>query len=329
MPGRFTAPLIDSVASLGGRRQRTTRTIQRDRRADAKPRHVIRRDLHDASAAVTVIRSGWTPGSLRILLDYRQPTPHLEIATGDRLLACGPWCWHVEADGRTLESEGPWTVSCWESDPKATVLEISTPLAGGFQLDRQVVMLPRDRIVLLADAVTVPPAGMAASGGRPVTAGLRYRGVVPMSAGVDLQPADETRELLAFDTRVRFVALPLALPEWRVAGHGSLAAGDGGLALSQETAAHRFYAPLWLDFDARRAGKPLTWRQLTVADSRRNLGVHQAAGFRIQAGPDQWLLYRSLDAPRNRTLLGCNVSGEFLLGRVRPRGSVARTIEIQ
>jgi hypothetical protein len=59
------------------------------------------------------------------------------------------------------------------------------------------------------------------------------------------------------------------------------------------------------------------------------LPAHQAAGFRVQAGLEQWLLYRALDVPRNRTLLGCNVSCEFLLGRVKRSGEVARTLEIQ
>ena len=101
------------------------------------------------------------------------------------------------------------------------------------------------------------------------------------------------------------------------------------IALAQESQGGRLYAPLWLDCDPGRSGRPLTWRQLTVADTRQNLPRHQAAGFRVQVGLDQWLLYRALDQPRNRTVLGCNLSCEFLLGRVRPDGTVARTLEIE
>jgi hypothetical protein len=54
-----------------------------------------------------------------------------------------------------------------------------------------------------------------------------------------------------------------------------------------------------------------------------------AAGYRVQVGHDQWLLYRALDEPRNRTLLGCNVSCEFLLGRIGRSGAVKRLVEIQ
>jgi hypothetical protein len=125
------------------------------------------------------------------------------------------------------------------------------------------------------------------------------------------------------------MALPLALPEWRVGQGGRLEPAAGGLSLSQETGGSRLYAPLWLDFDPARIGRPLTWRQLTVADTRVNLPPWQAAGFRVQAGLEQWLVYRALDEARNRTLLGCNLSSEFFLGRIKKQGAVKRILEIQ
>ncbi len=321
MPDCFTAPLFDAVAAMGGRRGRTIGELRRGRAAAGR-RNVLSRDLHDAAAAVAIIRTGWDRKSIRVMLDYRHAVPRLEIAVADRLLVEGPWQWEAWAGGRALEAEGPWTVSCWESDRKATFLEISAPLSGGRQFERQVVVLPRDRIVVRADAVTTP-AGVAAP------ADLRYRGLVPLAGSLEGDAAADTREIVVFDTATRFMALPLALPEWRAAGRGGLESSEAGLMLSQEGMGGRLYAPLWLDCDASRVGRPLTWRQLTVADTRINLPPHQATGYRVQSGDEQWLLYRSLDAPRNRTLLGCNVSCEFLLGRIKKSGEVARTLEIQ
>ena len=318
LPEVVTADLLEALAACGGRRERTVKAL-RDDRPQADTRGLIGRDLQDPSAGVAIVRTGWDRQAVRVLLDYRHPTPRLEIAVGDRLLVDGPWQWEAWADGRALEAEAGWTVSCWASVRKATFLEITAPLGGGRQIERQLVVLPRDRIVLLADAVTAPP-GVAAS--------LRYRGVVPLAASLDPQPVAETREVIVADVRRRFLALPLALPEWRGPAGGELRAESGALAVTQE-GANRLYAPLWLDCEPRRIGRPLTWRQLTVADSRIILPRHQAVGFRVQSGLDQWLLYRSLDAARNRTLLGCNVSCEFLLGRIRKSGEVARTLEIQ
>ena len=204
---------------------------------------------------------------------------------------------------------------------RSAFLEITAPLAGGMRLERHVAVLRRQRIVLLADAVkpAASDAGVDA---------LAVRSALTLAAGLEAEPAAETREVLVYDGDMRLLALPPALPEWRGVGPGGLAVHDGRLVLEQ-IGRRRLYAPLWLDCDPRRIGRPLTWRQLTVADTRRNLPPHQAAGFRVQAGSEQWLLYRALDVSRNRSLLGCNVSSEFLLGRVKRSGEVARTIEIE
>lgn len=317
MPESLTAPLLTALAASGRRRARTVKTLRQER-AKVDRRDLLDRDIHDATAGVAIMRSGWDRRSVRVMLDYRHPVPRLEIAVEDRLLVDGPWQWEAWADGRSVEPEAGWTVSCWESDRKASFLEITAPLGGGRQIERQVVLLPRDRVVLLADAVTSSSSPAA----------LRYRGILPLAASLDAEAAAETREVVVADTRPRLLALPLALPEWRAGGNGDLRSDPGALTLSQE-GSHRLYAPLWLDCDARRIGRPLTWRQLTVADTRIILPRHQAAGFRVQSGLDQWLVYRALDAARNRTLLGCNVSCEFLVGRVRKTGEIARTLEIQ
>ena len=75
-------------------------------------------------------------------------------------------------------------------------------------------------------------------------------------------------------------------------------------------------------------GSQLTWRQLSVADSRMNLARHEAVGFRVQVGLEQWLLYRALDTVRNRTVLGCNLACHFLIGRIGRQGQISRLMEI-
>ena len=300
---------------------------------------LLSRDLHDAAAAVAIIRSGWERNAIRVLLEYRDTVPRLEIAVGDRLLVEGPWQWRASRGGQPLDVEGPWTVSCWESDKKATYLEIIAPLTGGLQIDRQIVLLPADRIVLLADAITQRPdnaaGGMLFDGLTPPprseargAGGLRVESVVPLAAALEVEQAGETREVSVSDTKPRILALPLALPEWKTAGRGSFAVTADGLELEHQTPGTRCYSPLWLDLEPTRLGRPLTWRQLTVADTRQNLPPQQATGFRIQEGLEQWLVYRTLDEPRNRTVLGCNISCGFLMGRIERSGVVDRSIEI-
>lgn len=323
LPAAFSAPVLTAAGELGDKRLRRTQKALLRGAAGDDAKRLLRRDLHATGAKIAIFRTGWARDSLRVFLDYRQPTPRLEVACGDRLLLDGPWQWRVTVDGRPLELQGPWEASGFESDRKATFLEIAAPLGGGLQLERQIVVLPRDRVILLADAVN-HGAGSAASGP------LAIESTVRPGAALEIERAEETRELFVYDTAMRMMVLPLALPEWScAAGPGGFEAGDDGLVLRQSSAGSRLYAPLWLDCDPGRIGRPLTWRQLTVADTRQNLPRHQAAAFRVQAGLEQWLLYRALDQPRNRTVLGCNLSCEFLVGRVRRDGSVARTLEIQ
>ena len=324
LPASFSRRLLEAQLAGKGPVGRTAALVRRPRPViePRRSRRLLPRDLHAADSATAIIRTGWHSAALRVLVDYRETVPRLEIATADRLLVAGPWSWRVWLDDRPLEAEGPWTLSAFESDRKATFLEISAPLGGGLRLDRQVAVLVHDSVVLLADAITAvsPPAGRS----------LRIESTVPVGAGLEAEQAEETRDLAVYDTAMRLTALPLALPEWNAAPvSGGIAAENGLIALRQESHGGRLYAPLWLDCDPARSGRPLTWRQLTVADTRQNLPRHQAAGFRVQVGVEQWLVYRALDCPRNRTVLGCNLSCEFLLGRIRPDGTVARTLEIE
>jgi hypothetical protein len=323
LPAAFSAPLLAAAEAASGRRVRRTAKALRSGKADAEKRGLLPRDLHAPEAGQAILRTGWGRKSLRVVIDHRQATPRLEIAAGDRLLIDGPWQWRVTVGGRPLEADGPWVAAGFESDRKATFLEIAAPLAGGLQLERQIVILPRDCVILLADAVTHPA-------GSPPSGALAIESTLSPAASLETERAEETREIFVYDTTMRMMALPLALPEWSCASaQGGLQITDEGLVLRQTSAGTRLYSPLWLDCEPARFGRPLTWRQLTVADTRQNLPRHQAAGFRVQSGLEQWLLYRALDQPRNRTVLGCNLSCEFLVGRVRPDGSVGRTLEIQ
>jgi len=320
MPRLFSQPILAAAQSrrAPGRLRRTATLI-----ADgAVPRHaksLLPRDMHEPAAAVAILRSGWDADALRVVVEYRDAVPRLEIAIGDRLLVDGPWQWEVTRDGERLEAEGPWTHLGLETDRKATFFEIAAPLSGGLRLERAVVVIPADRVVVLADSIT-------RSGG--AAAALRHTSVVSLAPGLEAEQADETREVMLFDTSVRCMALPLGLPEWKTADGGAFTAAADRLTLEQHGLG-RMHAPLWLDCDPRRLGGQVTWRHLTVADTRQNIPRSMAAGYRVQVGLDQWLLYRALDEPRNRTLLGCNVSCEFLLGRIGRSGMVRRMAEIQ
>jgi len=306
-------------------------------RSKPSPKPPLGRSLDRAGRAA--LRSGWTADALRVFVDAGGPALRLEVATGDRFLLDGAWDCEILLDGRGLAFTGSWELTAHEAEEAATFLECARPLQEGLRLERQIILLHDDRCLLLADAV-VPDSGERPLD-PPMPRSLRYRGSLRVGAGLDLSQPPETVEIVVGESRPGkradrplMVALPLGIGEWKGADpagrfNAAVAADGARLEVSQQSDVARMLAAIWLDCDGTRASGAVTWRQLTVADTRQNLPRHRACGYRVRAGLAQWLVYRALDVARNRTVLGCNVSAELLVGRIRKDGSVGRLIEIQ
>jgi hypothetical protein len=89
------------------------------------------------------------------------------------------------------------------------------------------------------------------------------------------------------------------------------------------------FAPLFLDLKPRRMRRPLTWRQLTVAEGLEIQPNDAAVGYRVMVGNQQWLIYRSLAGAGNRTLLGHNLASETLVARFGRDGEVRPLLEVE
>jgi len=284
-----------------------------------------------------VFRSGWKRGATRVLVSYREKDPYIEIVVGDRQIIAGTWDVSLLCNGQKLSLSGGWKRTWWEMNDNATYLEISADVQNGWRLERSVLLLSKDKIVLLSDAVIVPGLKFGDKS-ELLLDQLQLQSTLPISPSINLESCGETREIFGCDNRPRFLAIPLALGEWRESGAdaGSFDMAALRLELKQNSQAGRIYAPLWIDCNAGRLKrlkeKPesnqRSWRQLTVADTREPVRADQAVSFRVQSCLDQWFVYRSLDEARNRTALGCNMSSEFLVGRVAQNGVVKRLLEV-
>jgi hypothetical protein len=273
---------------------------------------------------LVILRTGWGGSSGRVLLRFDEPTPWLELASPERLLLAGPWRWSVQLGGLEAGPAGGWEVRNFQADAEVASITLEMPLVGGASIERQLVLAGPDRFVLLADAVITAEEGRSNGGPR----GITYRGEIESAAGLSCDAAGETREMHVFDGRPRMLVMPLPLPEWACQpAHGDAAATESGITLELQTPGRRLFAPLWLDLAPKRFGRQLTWRRLTVADTRIILSPEQASAFRVQSGHEQWLVHRSLDAARNRSVLGCNLSTLFRLGRIDEEGVVSQMVE--
>jgi hypothetical protein len=214
---------------------------------------------------------------------------------------------------------GRWEEVCWVSDAEADYLELEMRFSGGLRVQRQLLLARQDRFLMLADVILGRGAGRAT-----------YRGCLPLAAGVGWRGEGETRDGTIQGPSQRVRGLPLALPEWQATpAPGQTRQTPQGLELCQSSEAARMLAPWFFDFDQRRLGRPLTWRQLTVAENRTIVPRGRAAGFRVMIGTQQWLIYRALGPRGNRTLLGHNLSSEMLVGRFTRRGEVKPLVEVE
>lgn len=271
-------------------------------------------------AGVAYMRTDWERKAPQLAIDYSSPDLHLECWAGTQRLFSGPWTWETTLDGKRLEPVGSWDESCWFSDEDVDYLELSMDLAGGARLERQILLARDELFLLLADYVIDTSGGLLSH---------RYR--LPLDADVEFDAEQETREGLLSAGKAVARVLPLALPEWRADPRiGKLTFSNGRLQLEQERQGQNLACPLLIDLNKSRIKKDCTWRQLTVAQSLEIQSHDVAVGYRAQCGKDQWLIYRSLTEPANRTLLGHNLSNECIVARfLAPEGEIDELLEIE
>jgi len=274
---------------------------------------------HSEWAGLAVLRRGWDTQTPRLLVDYSGKSVQLELGLGAEVLWSGPWEVEVCQDGQRLEPVSLWSEICWYTDERVDYLELEAEFSGGLRVQRHLALAHEDAIVLMADSVLGERA-----------ANLDYRGRLPLGAGVRFEPSEEHHEGVLQGNKRRALVLPLALPEWRCDSRpGSLAATEQQLELHQSASATAIFTPLFVDLDSRRIRRPFTWRQLTVAENLEVVPPDVAVGYRVLVGDRQWLLYRSLGATGNRTLLGHNLISQLLIARFGRDGEVEALVEIE
>lgn len=294
----------------------------KSKESDAEPPAESLRPLpsvHSEEQQIAVLRPSWRKASPRLAVDFRSSQVQTELAIESSVVWSGQWSLDLRRDGAPLAVESPWEELCWISDDDVDYLEIQTTLTGDVRLQRQMLLARYEGVLFLADAIVSKERGR-----------FDYTTTLPLTTAATFVPAEETREGTLNTDRALAGVLPLALGEWRTdVRRGSLQAGPRGLQLQLQAEGERMYAPLFVDLDPRRRKHELTWRQLTVANKRQIEPADVAVGYRVQIGQRQWLIYRSLTEPAVRTVLGQNLSTEFLFGRVRKTGDVDRLLEIE
>lgn len=293
----------------------------KNRRAGKRPSKPALPDpaVHSEWAATAVLRRAWSRPSERLTVTYPGQEVRVELGAGRDVFFSGTWQLDVRLDGRPVAPTTDWEEVCWASDADADYLELQIDLVGGLSVQRHLLLARDDRFLLLADSIMGPRHGR-----------LQYCGRLPLCPGVGFEPAAETREGFLAAGKRRALVMPLALPEWRVQRRvGHLVETESGLELVQAAEGRGLMAPLLFDLAPKRVARPLTWRQLTVAESLRPVADDVAVGYRVAIGRAQWLIYRSLAPRAPRTVLGQHLSTELLVARFRRSGETDPLVELE
>lgn len=271
----------------------------------------------------------------------------LEFELEGEPILFGVWEAAVRLRGRTLRSAGPWTETCVYEENQCHYLELDMPLERDYRLQRCFLLDHDDRILILGDTVLRDGEGRL----RGDVPELDYESTLPFSPQLKALSPNGATEWDFYRTEHRgskraparrrapsLRVLPLALPEWRESADDGPVRGrlgirnvddHGALVLQQNTVGRSMFAPLFFDLDADRIKKQYTWRHLTVGEDMQRVPEDRAAGFRVQLGREQYLLYHSMTPPANRTVLGHNLIDDLCFARFDPETGVEALVEVQ
>ena len=261
---------------------------------------------HDYDAKWAIGFADWDVRQGRFHLDYSGEYPELELFAGRRRLFAGRVQVRLELDGVERQPCGEWTEVCVHSDDDVHYLEIEQPWSGGLVLQRQIMLVRDDRCVLMADSV-IPDEAVDVS-----TSTIDYWCNLPLGPSILWSPEAETRDGFLTEGKRRALVVPLAAGEWSTGPTDSTLGETSDRHLQLFVRGRKsLYAPIWCDLQKRRFTRPRTWRQLTVGDQLKLVPRHEATAYRVQAGSEQWMVYRSLGERRCRTALGKHLVAEF------------------
>ena len=265
-----------------------------------------------------VLRSQWRCRSPYLAFEYSQRSFSLELGANKSLIV-GSAFPQIKFNGQSTTPIEGFEIVCDEHDQDVDYIELQMPMTHSITLTRQLILSRSEEFLLVTDCIVPLLSGQ-----------IEYQCDWPLADGLNCLPESETREMYLQDPKIQALVLPLSLPEWKVGrSSGRLECVENRLRLTDSVNGAGLYVPLVFDLNAKRAKKKRTWRHLTVAEDRRPVSREIAAAFRFQLDKQQWYFYRAVSQPGNRSFLGENFNGEFVIGRFDRRGTVTEMLRIQ
>jgi len=263
------------------------------------------------SSCVAILRSGLDADADLLTLEWHSSDAQLQFVAAGVPVLVGHWNWTVWLDDEIVPEPSTWKCSCWFLDPETIFVELEGEESAPVKRVRQLLLAPHDRFAMMTDSVTSREADRK----------VRLLTTVPLAEGAVCTPDPITRELTLSVGPRNVRTFPMWLEDDRVQhAIGSLRETDGKLEMVGEGRGG-VTLPLALDWHPKRSDEPADWARLTVTETRRVVGNHEASGFRVRIGEHQVMLYRSLMVGTNsRAVLGVHTWDESVYGRISSKG---------
>ncbi len=260
---------------------------------------------------IAVLRESWRPDASSVAIRFGQRDMWCSLTRKIRLFEVAGLP-KVAIDGQSIGPTSDWELVGEHIDNNVNFVEFQLTMESGVALQRQFLISYEDQFAVISDAVTASNVHQ-----------FSYSMQLELPRSITALEETENHEIYLREGKtIKALLLPLSLSEWRGQRDGCFRLiGDHSIELTQHVTGRAMYSPLWIDLSPRRSLQPRTWRQLTVGEELQVVPPDVAAAFRVQVGSEQWVVYRSLANPANRTFLGVNQLCEMYYGRFKKRGT--------
>ena len=283
-----------------------------------------RRELPETSSCsewgeVALLQSYWQAGLPKLAVEFSRGRNRVGLASQVTLLA-GDLTPQVSFNGQVAMNLEECALICWHQDEAVDYLELEFEMSAGLVVQRQLILVREDQILVMLDSVKSEEAGR-----------IDYECSVPLAPGITSLGESETAEVyLKSGREIESLVVPLGLSEWKVDRHeGTLGAHRDELKLHQSIDGNGLCASLLFDLNRQRSLRPRTWRRLHVVEQLEPVHRDRAVAYRVQLDQQQWVIYRSIGENGNRTFLGENFSEDFFMGRFFRNGTVEDLIQVE
>lgn len=265
---------------------------------------------------LAMLRANWQKEGDLIAVDHRAGG----VATAFEFFAhgrtwLGPHWDSVAADGPVTRAR----LLRWVSHSTADLFEWGFR-AGTVRVVRTVVFLRGRQLALLGEQWE----------GTNNPSPLRWQLAPEMT--VEPNPEDSSRLLLPHRGRPIVRVIPIGLPRGPHESEAGRLETDGErlILTPSQRPGRRGWRAVLLSWDPGRNRKSLHWRTLTVTENTRVRGPETAFAARVSWGRDQTLLiYRSLNGPALRAVLGHQTRASFLIGLFNAEGEIEPLLKVE